>query len=277
MKLFIAKISPVERELQKIEHEEQKLIRYAEKHKTALSWKAELESRIPEKVTTGLQKAFSKAFRLVFEKGVVIIEKTYDKDSLVKEFQINDYAMDVKGGRKEIGRIRSGATGSNALNTVVTTIEGISLGALGIGLPDIVIWVGVMLRGIYETALKYGFEYETSGEKMFILKMLQTSMADGEDWTNLNLENNRYIIGKAKMVFYEKELKHQIDKTANAFAEKMLVAKFIQGLPIIGILGGVANPIYYQKIMQYVQLKYRKRYLLRKKQINSVNQYQTKV
>lgn len=28
---------------------------------------------------------------------------------------------------------------------------------------------------------------------------------------------------------------------------------------------GAANPVYYQKIMRYVQLKYRKRYLLRKK------------
>ena len=127
MGLWKTKISPVERELQKIEREEQRLIQYAEKHKTAPASKDELEDRIPEKVMSGLQKAFSKAFGLVFEKGTVIIEKTYDKDSIAKEFQINDYAMDVKGTRKEIGRIRSGEAGSNALNTVVTTVEGIGL------------------------------------------------------------------------------------------------------------------------------------------------------
>lgn len=264
MGLFKTKISPVEKELQKIEREEQKLIRNVEKHKNAPAWKTELEDRIPEKVMSGLQKAFAKAFGLVFEKGVIIIEKTYDKDSLAKEFQINDYAMDVKGGRKEIGRIRSGAVGSNALNTVVTTVEGIALGALGIGLPDIVLWVGVLLRGVYETALKYGFNYETPEEKVFILKLLETSMAVGEDWKALDSENDSYIDGNAKLIFDERELKQQIEKTANAFATEMLVTKFVQGLLVVGILGGAANPVYYQKIMRYVQLKYRKRYLLRK-------------
>lgn len=265
MGLFKTKISPVERELQKIEREEQKLIQYAEKHKNAPAWKTELEDRIPPKVMSGLQKAFAKAFGLVFEKGAIMIEKTYDKDSLAKEFQINDFAMDVKGGRKEIGRIRTGAVGSNALNTVVTTVEGIGFGALGIGLPDIVIWVGVLLRGVYETALKYGFDYETPEEKVFILKLLETSMTGGEDWKLLDSENNCYIAGDTEMVFDEKELKQQIEKTANVFATEMLVMKFIQGLPIVGILGGAANPVYYQKIMRYVQLKYRKRYLLRKR------------
>lgn len=45
----------------------------------------------------------------------------------------------------------------------------------------------------------------------------------------------------------------------------MLFLKFIQGLPVVGILGGMANPVYYNKVMKYVQLKYRKRYLLKQK------------
>ncbi len=170
MRVFKSKLSPLEKELQKIEREEGRLIRSAQKHKDAPSWKAELENKIPEKVMSGLQKAFSKAFYLIFEKGTVIIEKTYDKESIAKEFQINDYAMDIKGSRKEIARIRSGASGSNVLNTVVTTVEGVGLGVLGIGLPDIVIWLGVLLRGIYETALNYGYDYEAMEEKMRILK-----------------------------------------------------------------------------------------------------------
>ena len=42
----------------------------------------------------------------------------------------------------------------------------------------------------------------------------------------------------------------------------MLLLKFIQGLPVVGILGGAANPLYYHKITAYTQLKYRRRYLL---------------
>lgn len=90
-------------------------------------------------------------------------------------------------------------------------------------------------------------------------------MAAGEDWKVLDSGNNSYIAGEMEMVFDEKELKQQIERTANAFATEMLVTKFIQGLPVVGILGGAANPVYYQKIMRYVQLKYRKRYLLGKK------------
>ena len=46
----------------------------------------------------------------------------------------------------------------------------------------------------------------------------------------------------------------------------MLLLKFIQGVPVVGIIGGAANPVYYNKVMKYVQLKYRKRYLMRQKE-----------
>lgn len=259
-----SKVSPIEKELYKIERREQKLLYYAEKHKADPVWKTELEKRIPEKVLSGLQKAFSKAFYFVFEKGVAVIEKTYDKSSIEKDFRVNDYAVDIKGSRKEIGHMRSSAFKSNAINTVATTIEGIGLGALGIGLPDIVLWVGILLRGVYETALKYGFDYETPEEKLLILKMIETSMASGEEWTDLNAEIENYIVQDAFVVPGDNELKEQIEKTSAAFATEMLVTKFIQGIPVVGILGGATNPVYYQKIMRYVQLKYRKRYLMGK-------------
>lgn len=41
-----------------------------------------IKEKIPDKVMAGLQKAFSKSFYLIFEKGSAIIEKTYDKDSV---------------------------------------------------------------------------------------------------------------------------------------------------------------------------------------------------
>lgn len=144
---------------------------------------------------------------------------------------------------------------------MVTAIEGIGLGTLGIGLSDIVIWVGILLRGVYETALKYGFDYETPEEKLFILKMIEASMASGEEWTGLNTEIDKYIVRNVYVVPDDNELEEQIEKTSTAFATEMLVTKFIQGIPVVGILGGITNPVYYQKIMRFVELKYRKRYL----------------
>ena len=55
----------------------------------------------------------------------------------------------------------------------------------------------------------------------------------------------------------------QMRRTADAFAVDMLVMKFIQGMPVVGIAGGLSNPVYYQKIMTYIQLKYYKRYLMK--------------
>ena len=193
----------IEKELRKIENAENRMrIRNEKNAKPA--WTRKLEERVPEKVIDGLQKAFSKAFYLIFEKGVGVIEKTYDKQTLEKKFLIRDYAFELMGGSKEIRRLKTDVAGKRAAVTLGSAVEGIGLGVLGIGMPDIVIWLGILLRSIYETALEYGYNYESLEEK------------------------------------------------------------FIQGIPIVGMIGGGANPIYYQKVMRYVQLKYRKRYLLSK-------------
>ena len=34
---------------------------------------------------------------------------------------------------------------------------------------------------------------------------------------------------------------------------------------MVGALGGAANPVYYRRVLNYVQLKYHKRYLYQKK------------
>ena len=253
----------LEKELKKIEKAEARMRQQAEK-KSDPAWKGKLEEKIPDKVMSGLQKAFSKAFYLIFENGTVWIEKTYDRDSLEKDFMIKDYAVDIKGKRKELAKLKNDVQGGNMLNTLLPTVEGVGLGALGIGLPDIALWTGMLLKGVYETALKYGFSYETPEEKLFILHMLKASMLNGAGWTEANDAVDAYIREAGHHIPSSKELKAQIEDTANVFATDMLVLKFIQGLPVVGMFGGVGNPVYYQKIMKYVQLKYRKRYLLLK-------------
>lgn len=68
----------IEKELQKIEKVEARLSRNGEK-KTEPVWKTKIEEKIPEKVMNTLQKAFSGVFYLIFERGSVIIEKTYQR------------------------------------------------------------------------------------------------------------------------------------------------------------------------------------------------------
>ena len=225
----------------------------------ASKYKEVLRSKIPSKVLVTLEKTFSKAFSIVFDKGIAIIEKGYNKELLSQDFDIQNYAVDVKCGRKELKKIKNSAKTSDLKNMSITTVEGIGLGVLGVGLPDIVLFIGMVLKGIYEVALHYGYDYESDSEKYFILKLMSISLSKGAQWEMENDEINK-ILNSPPTVNAEM-MKKQIEDTSKLFAMEMLVLKFVQGLPVVGTIGGAFNPIYYNKIMKYVRLKYYKRYL----------------
>ena len=222
---------------------------------------AMIAEKIPPKAAGHLENAFCKAFTVVFGKGTDLIEKSYRKDAISEDYMVRDYAVQVKGGRKELRGMESGAREAGWRNLALTAAEGIGLGVFGIGLPDIVVFTGMLLKGIYETALSYGFSYDTEEERLFILKMMETALSKGEAWE----ENNQTVDGWLQNGIPAPEgdaLELQTDRTARAFAMDMLVLKFIQGIPVAGVLGGAGNPVYYRRVMRYVRLKYRKRYLL---------------
>lgn len=255
------KQSPIEKELKIIARDEEKLQKQAGMGSEA-SWKKIIEEKIPEKVYVGLKKAFSKGFGVVFDKGNVVIEKTYDRDTMEKDHAITDYAIKVKGGKKELRKLKKDARGQDLKNMAISTVEGIGLGALGIGLPDIVIFVGMLLKGINECAIHYGVDYEKPEERLLILKMMEAAMSKGEAWERANAQVDE-LLERLPEGATKEELKEQTEQTANVFAMDMLLVKFIQGMPIVGMLGGAGNPLYYRKVLRYVELKYRKRYLLR--------------
>ena len=49
------------------------------------------------------------------------------------------------------------------------------MGVLGIGLPDIPVFTGMILKNIYETALQYGSAMKAGKEKYFILLLIRGS------------------------------------------------------------------------------------------------------
>ena len=255
-------LASLNKELAVLEKKERKLEDSALKARE-FKWKAQLESKIPAKVYSGLESAFGKGFALVFDQGRGIIEKSYSKSTLSEDHRIRDYAVVVKGSRRELRRMRDNARKSDLLNLTVTTVEGIGLGALGIGLPDIVIFIGALLKGVYETALNYGFDYESRDEQYLILRMLEVALSTGEEWQRGNIEIDN-IFRKRSSPVTEEEFKTQLEKTASAFAVDMLLLKFVQSVPVVGLVAGVANPVYYSRIMQYVSLKYRKHYMINK-------------
>lgn len=253
--------SALRKELIAVEKQEQKLREAALKARTP-QWKTKLEARVPAKIYTGLESAFRKGFVLVFSQGRTFIEKSYNKDNIKADHSVRDFAVRIKGGRKELRNIRKSAGQSDTLNMALTTVEGIALGALGIGMPDVVLFLSTLLKGVYETSLNYGFDYVSMKEQMLILKMMQTALSTGEDWGRLDAVVDELFVAQDGFLS-ESEFNAQLNATASSFAIDMLLLKFVQGLPIVGIIGGAANPVFYRKIMKYVSLKYRKHYLLR--------------
>lgn len=253
----------VNQELLIVEKQEKRMAKAAVNAKPAV-WKTELESRIPQKVYTGLESAFCKGFSLVFQQGRTVIEKGYRKEDIQADHAIQDFAVQLKGSRRELRKLNRQAKQADLLNMALTTVEGIGLGALGIGMPDIVLFLGILLKGIYETALHYGIDYESRQEQLMILKMMEVPLLSGTDWLSKNAEVDEMLSWQTPEITDE-DFQSQMKDTASAFAVDMLLLKFIQGLPMVGILVGAANPVYYNRVMKYVQLKYRKRYLLKQR------------
>lgn len=255
------RMKALQKELRAVEKQEKKIQKAFVKAKQPV-WKTALGDKIPQKVYTGLESTFCKGFSLVFNQGRSLIEKSYNKETLKNNHSIRDFAVQLKGGRRELKAVQKNAKRSDGLNMVVTTAEGLALGALGIGMPDIVLFISTMLKGVYETTLNYGFDYETPEEQYMILNMMAASLITGEERIEWD-EMIDAMIEEEPQAVTQDVLDEQIRETASVFAMDMLLLKFIQGMPIVGILGGVANPIYYNRVLQYVQLKYRKRYLLK--------------
>lgn len=253
-------IKTINKEFLALQRREDKLMSAAVRARRP-GWKQVLEEKVPAKVYDGLNSAFAKGFSLVFQHGRKIIEKTYKKEEIARKFASGNEAFHTDGKRKVVRQIQKNAGKASGVNIAMTTVEGIGLGALGIGMPDIVLFLSTVLRGVYETALHYGFEYESRFEQMMILKMMAASLSSGSDWFHRNKEVNDWMLSGSREIT-EEAFQAQIQDTASVFAVDMLLLKFIQGLPVVGVLGGAANPVYYHKIMQYVQLKYRRRWLL---------------
>lgn len=252
-----------EKEWTALEKKEARYLMRRREEKTSSALQQKLEEKIPEKLEETLNTAFIKAFDLVFEKGTGLIEKTYNKGQQETDYQVREYAAGLKESRKTVKAFGRQSQGTRMKNLMISGVEGVGLGLLGIGLPDIPLFTAVILKSVYEIALSYGFEYESEKEQWFILKMIETALKKGEELERNNSLLNAWIdqngIGETV-----KGRKEQSKETAAALAEALLYMKFLQGIPVVGVAGGAADTVYLKKITDYAELKYKRRFLRKK-------------
>ena len=222
-----------------------------------------LASKVPPTLQGTLDKAFSKAFHTVFEKGTGVIEKTYKKEEIRKQYQINDYVAGLSDTRKSLKAFSKKASGSGTLNLAISGVSGVGLGVLGIGIPDIVLFTGLVLKSVYEIALNYGYDYENEDERRFILLLIQGALTHGKEMQEINGRVNAYI-ENGRHVEAE-TIEECISATAGCMSKELLYMKFLQGIPVVGAVGGAYDAIYMKKIVKYAELKYRRRFLIGRK------------
>ena len=259
--------SALEKEWAKVEKNEHT---YIEKniHKEDSKLNQFLEDKIPAGLQNTLDTAFAKAFHLVFEKGTDVIEKTYKKAEIEKDYKINAYSAQVKENRKNLKAFSKKASGAGASNLFLSGVSGIGMGVLGIGIPDIVVFTSLMLRSVYEISLNYGFDYKKEDEKKFILLLIQGAVSHDTSLLKINDELNHYM--ECGRFSTEIDLEEAITKAAACLSKELLYMKFLQGIPVVGAVGGAYDVIYMKQINKYAELKYRRRFFYGKKRKNEI-------
>lgn len=257
MSIF-GKATAKEKELRKLQKEE---LRYKGKRREAEAPLLQhlLEGKVPQGLENTLCTAFGKAFSVVFRHGDVILDKTYSKsklESLVAQHLEDDSSE--KNQIKGLKKVSRKANTANRRQVLFAGTEGIALGLLGIGIPDVPLISALLLRNVYTTAQRFGFSNETEAEKLFILILIETALLRGDDFFKADLRLNLWI---DKAITPDTSLDEQIEHTAKALSAYLLYAKFLQGLPIIGALGGFSDGICMEAVSKYSKLKYKRRFL----------------
>ena len=240
---------------------EKREMRFLERQQEEKSSKVtqKIAEKVPEKLERTLKAAFNKAFEVVFEKGTGLIEKTYDKERQKQSFQVNEITARILKNRKSVKAFSKQARSGRTKNLLLSGIEGAGLGILGIGIPDIPLFTAVLLKSIYEIALSYGYSYETKEEQCFILKVIETALLHGEKLRQADQELNVWIDTVCSEDSSGMDRKEQIVRTPDVLAEALLYMKFVQGIPIVGLAGGLADAVYLKRITDYADLKYKRR------------------
>lgn len=224
-----------------------------------------LEERVPDKLQEKLDLAFYKGFQIVFEKGTGIIEKTYSKEKKEEAHQVDSYALKLSESRKNLRAFSRRSRLANTRNLAISLGEGIATGLPGIGLPDVPLFIGMILKSIYEIALSYGFSYNTDGERLFILRLIRTSLLKGPELETENDAVNRLILEGIPGGCARDELSDAIRSASDTLSQELIYLKFLQGIPIAGVIGGLSDAVYLKKITAYASLKYYRRFLEEKR------------
>lgn len=228
-----------------------------QKESLLLPMQLKIKNKMPEKVQEGLEKAFYKSLQKISEKGIGWIEKAVHMDDkeklgrfLQSEFQEQQSKRSLKNLQREVKKTRYH-------HLALTQIKSGALGLLGIGLPDIPVFLASLLSSIYAVGITYGFDYHQEQEQAYVLLLICVSCfeASQKDVWRKELE----AIEEGKPCSYRRD--ELLLYTSKALAYEESCAKFLQGVPIAGVLGSFMSTALQARITAIAQTAYKKRFL----------------
>lgn len=219
---------------------------------------------IPQKLNSKLNAAFGKAFSLIFRKGRIVIKKTYSEKRMKMTFEEDRRFAAAADNRLSVKSFHRKAWRLGILDGAIAGSIGIGLGLLGRGLIDIPMFVSVAFRDIYLTALCYGFDYEKQEEQYLMMKMMEAAISSGETAEILNEEVDELInsIDSGIYTYREGDIEAQMQHTSEELSNQILYLKFLQLVPVAGAVAGCSDIVYLSKVHRYINIKYRKRFLM---------------
>ncbi|MBS6519049.1 MAG: EcsC family protein [Clostridium sp.] len=238
-------------------------------------WEKRLASLVPDGLSSKLETAFQRAFEAVLQGGTGLIEKTYSREKLEAERRVRDYKTSLMPTRKHIRENTKTARRQAEIAMAAAGIQGAGLGLLGIGLPDIPLFLAALIRSLYTLCLSYGIDYKKPAEQELLLEMIELSLYQGDDFFSRDAALNRKLyalaVKDAKKAHTEgnglsvrkKPSSEAVQRASKALSRELLYLKFLQGIPVAGVIGGVYDSIYMGRITKYSALKLERRHLLR--------------
>jgi hypothetical protein len=257
----------VRQQMKHLQKAETKLLRYRPDSKPLFGG-GTIRKKIPEKLITVLESAFEKGFLYIFDKGTTLIERSGNMEGIREKSAYHHTVIKRQISKQSIKNFDTSATNKSWTNKGISTVEGAALGVFGIGLPDIPVFLGMIFKSIYETAASYGFDYKCPEERAYILAVIRVAATKDSQRILESEECDR--IGRlidaglgAEVARTREDLSDDIKKTSKELASSMLVAKFIQGITLIGTIGGGFNYYWIHRITKVATIKYKKRFLQR--------------
>ena len=199
---------------------------------------------------------------MVLEKGSRWIGKLCSEEKLREDYL--QFAQKPLSSW-ELYKLGCKAAGRAGANMAFSSVQGGLMGALGIGLPDVPIFLGAVFKTLFEISLRFGYPYDTQPEQIYQMLLICAAVGDEAQRRQASADADRIAQEMRQKARTGEELsisREQAKKRAShALCSAALAGKLVQGTPVIGVYGGFRNGVLLRQVGSMAAVKYQQRRL----------------